>query len=60
MARRKRYDELNLTPRRALDLLVLADKALGGIAGENHRRALDTCRDALEKHVRFGLRRRRR
>lgn len=56
MARRYRpTGELNLTPMRALPLLLEAERALGSKDPENQRRALDSVRDALRSHVRYGL-----
>lgn len=60
MARRLRYDEQNLTPLRAVDLLVTVYKARESNDGPTRNRAFDAVGEALQKHVRFGLRRRRR
>ena len=61
MARRRRYwDEQNLTALRAFPLLLDASKAIGGAGVNETRMALINCRDALEKHVRYHLRSKRR
>jgi hypothetical protein len=61
MARRRRsWDEQNLTALRALTLLLDASKAVGGGGISETRMALINCRDALEKHVRYHLRSKRR
>lgn len=52
---RHRAGELNLTPTRALPLLLDAERALGSTDAATHRRALDNVRDALKSHVRYGL-----
>lgn len=61
MARRRiRYDEQNLTALRAIDLLVQVCKARESSNVDKRNRALDDVGESLQKHVRFGLRRRRR
>ncbi len=52
---RHRAGELNLTPHRALPLLLDAERALGSCNADQQRRALDNIRDALKSHVRYGL-----
>ncbi len=58
--KRLRPDEVNLTTRRALSLLLRLTAALGGTNEDALRFAAREVKEALEYHVRFGLRSKRR
>ncbi len=56
MARRCRpTQDLNLTPLRAHWLLLDVSSALGSGNGDRIQAALRSCKERLEKHVRYGL-----
>jgi hypothetical protein len=52
---RKRASDLNLTPTRALPLLLEVERALGVAGDQSYRTALLNVREALQHHVRYGL-----